>query len=303
MMVQPLKIRSLKMKPIRKLVESYKLSHLEFNLFRDYMHKVTGIYLDNFEWIKNKIEKGLSRRVVLHRLHSMTEYINFLKREKPESEWDILIDLVTVNFTQFYRYPDQINVFERLLKVMIEQKRQTGDLSLKIWSAGCSTGEEPYTLAICLCEILPDIKDWNIEIIANDINHRAITVSKAGQYDIENTGLISKELLSKYFLISESTVSFIKQIKDLVTFKIFNLMDDDSMFEMTKFDFIFCRNVLIYFSEKARNKIIHQFYRKLKSTGYYFTGHVETIDMIGGPFQHLPEHKAMVYKKKLSIYD
>lgn len=273
------------------------MSQDEFVLLRGFIHEKTGIYLSK-EHERAKLEQGLQHRLAENQLDSFGGYTNHLKFGNSASEMDVIIDVITVKESHFFRYPDQMEIYQKLIKELAQIKLLSKDKTIKIWSAGCSTGEEPYTLAMIALETIPFATDWNIEIIANDICHPSLEEAKKGVYSNGRLFETPENYLKKYFLTDGDTYTVKKEVKNLVTFKDINLMDNAEISKMKGIDIIFCRNVLIYFSDVAKTKVIRALYNSLAEGGYYFTGHVESFDLLLSPFKFKVIKEAMVYQKE-----
>jgi len=257
-----------------------KLTSKEYNELCNYIYDLTGLFLGENK--KDSVENKILKRMKENSIKTFKEYINMLKNAPDKKELKEFIDLLTVNETYFYRNMPQFKTFQdKILPLLLKnQKNKT----LRIWSAGCSIGCEPYTIAIILKETIPEIKNWNIYILANDISGSALKVARDGLYTPREVKEIPFYLLSKYFVKKEKYYQIKKDIKDMVDIQEFNLMDFNKINSYENFDVIFCRNVLIYFDEISRKKLIDKFYDKLNIPGYIFLGHSESLNRISKAF-------------------
>jgi len=273
------------------------LTNQEFILLRDFVYEKAGIY-----FAENKgylLESRLAARLDELGLSSFEEYHYYLKYggQKTEQELISLFDLVTTNETSFFRNPPQLDAF----KMIVQKTYVNGcwpDGGLKIWSAGCSTGEEPYTLAILMLELNAAMgRPRPFTIFGTDISTKALESAKRGifnQYSVRNT---DKGVLHKYFTEKKGLHVVNDAVKSQVTLDFLNLMDSDSYRKYRQMDMIFCRNVLIYFDEKAKKKVIENFYESLKPKGYLTIGHAESLHNISRGFKPLIFPGTIAYQK------
>ena len=275
-----------------------EFSYLDFEDLSKIIYQKSGIKFERRKiyFLKRKIEK----RIQELGLSDLREYIRFLKfRDKEGKEFQNLINLLTVNETYFFREFPTLEAFaEYCLPEVVERKKNENNKMLRIWSAGCSTGEEPYTLAIILREMVEDIDDWDAQVIATDIDLNALAKAKKGEYGDRSVKYVPEEYYQKYF-VYENGVHKVKDIiKKIVTFKHLNLMDKAKMVRMRNFDFVFCRNVLIYFDDLSRKQVVNFFYMALNKGGYIFLGHSESVGRITTAFKLKRMGKHIVYVKE-----
>jgi chemotaxis protein methyltransferase CheR len=266
-----------------------------FRLLRDFVHGYCGIYFDDGS--KFLLERRLSRRLEQHRLRSFEEYYHFLRYDrKREEELSILIDNLTTNETYFFRESSQLRAFsEEVLPEL--RKTQAGRKTLRIWSAGCSTGEEPYTIAILLLESGDWWRDWQVEILGSDINQRVLHAARRGVYKKSAHRATSPERLVKYFIDEKGDYRIIDSVKELVSFSSVNLLDPFKTSLISNMDIIFCRNVIIYFDKEAKKKVIESFHRKLRDGGYLFLGHSESLINLSNAFELRTLKNDLIYQK------
>jgi chemotaxis protein methyltransferase CheR len=267
-----------------------------FRLLRDFIHGYCGIFFDDGS--KFLLERRLSRRLEQRQLNSFEEYYHFLRYDrKREEELTILVDNLTTNETYFFRESPQLRAFsEEILPEF--RSRPDGRKTLRIWSAGCSTGEEPYTIAILLLESGDWWRDWQVEILGSDINQRVLHTARKGVYRKGALRATGPDMLAKYF-IEEDKGSFriIDQVRQLVSFSYLNLLDPFKTSLVNNMDIIFCRNVIIYFDKEAKKKVIASFFDKIKEGGYLLLGHSESLINISNAFVLRTLKHDMVYQK------
>jgi chemotaxis protein methyltransferase CheR len=267
-----------------------------FRLLRDFIHGYCGIYFDDGS--KFLLERRLSRRLEQHRLKNFEEYYHFLKYDrKREEELVVLVDNLTTNETYFFRESPQLSAFSE--EILPELRRSLANRKvLRIWSAGCSTGEEPYTIAILLLESGDWWRDWQVEILGSDINQRVLHTARKGVYKKSAHRATSPAMLAKYFVQDEKgDYRIIDRVKELVSFSSVNLLDPHKTSLISNMDVIFCRNVIIYFDREAKKKVIESFYQKLREGGYLLLGHSESLINISNAFLLRTLKNDMVYQK------
>ncbi|ACL71004.1 CheR family methyltransferase [Halothermothrix orenii] len=237
------------------------------------VHEKIGLKLTDKK--KYMVYSRLSRRLRELGLTNFNKYYQLLKKDT--SELEELINLLTTNVTNFFR---EIHHFAFLKnRVFTELKQEKHNKKIRVWSAGCSSGEEAYSLAIILYDHFGP--EWDIKILATDINTEVLNMAREGIYNYQQVKNIPYNLLSRYFLMgtgdNEGLFKVKDDIKKLIVFKKLNLNSGSYQIE-SKLDFIFCRNVFIYFNHKIRARILEHFYRLLKDNGYLFLGHSESIN-------------------------
>lgn len=272
----------------------------EFILVRDFIYQQCGIFIaENRKYL---VENRLSNRLKELNLKSYNEYYNYLRFDAgKKQELTKLFEVVTTNETSFFRNPPQLDVFQRVaLAEAIESARKSGQKKLRIWSAGCSTGEEPYTLAIILHETLKtDIGNWDIKITANDLSEAVLGAARRGIYNEYALRTTPKEMAEKYFKKEGNVYKLDPALKRLVSFGQINLSDKEQLKRVEKSQIVFCRNVIIYFDDEMKRKVINAFYDNLQPGGVLIIGHSESLHNISRAFQ-LEHHKGTILYRKSS---
>ncbi len=276
-----------------------KLADKDFELFRDYVYNLCGIYFHASK--KYFLESRLARRMEEAGINSHAEYYKLLKAGPGGSqELKKLLDEITTNETCFFRNIPQLNALEqKLLPELVEAKGKIGFRKLRIWSAASSSGEEAFTMAMILQEKRSTLlKDWIIEIIGTDINETVLAQAREGIYNAYSVRNTPDFYLKKYFKQEGSEKYLLSpEIKKLVTFNHLNLYDDTKMIFMKSFDFIFCANVLIYFDTASKSKVVQHFYNNLQSYGYFFVGQSESLHGVNDNFKTIHFPGGFAYKK------
>lgn len=256
------------------------LSDREFQRFSAFIYDHTGIKMPPAK--KTMLEARLQKRLKANAIPSFEEYSDYVfSHEGRTTELIHFIDVVTTNKTDFFREPAHFDFLVKTALPTILQDRADGNREpVRIWSAGCSTGEEPYTLAMVLSEFAEAFPEFRAAITASDICTQVLNTAKTAIYPEERTDPIPLNLKRKYLMRSreksKSLVRISPQVRSLVSFRRINFMDDD--FGLSeKMDIIFCRNVVIYFDKPTQQTLMRKFYRQLKPGGYLFIGHSETL--------------------------
>lgn len=273
------------------------MSDETFRLLRDLIKNYCGIFFDDSS--KYLLERRLSRRVMLLNLNDFRDYYRFLLYDsKREEELSAIMDILTVNETYFFREPNLLKAFSEEILPELREKNQHSK-KLRIWSGGCSTGEEPYTIAML---ILEDGRffGWDIQITGSDISQRVLQVARKGVYGRNSFRQTDSYYIKKYFREEGEGFWRIKDsVKELVTFSYLNLLDPFRTRLIETMDVIFCRNVLIYFDMESRKKVIDMFYNKLCNGGYLLLGHAESLLNISSSFVLIHLKNDVVYRKIL----
>ncbi|MFO8065847.1 MAG: CheR family methyltransferase [Spirochaetota bacterium] len=263
----------------------------EFKQFRDLIYDASGINFTSSN--RSILESRLRERLKTSGIETLTEYYKWIRRD-PE-EFKVLLDTVTTNLTRFFRNTAHIKTFEyAVLPDLIEYKRQNGSKHLNMWSAGCSTGEEPYTMAMVARELVPS--SISIHITASDISLKSLMVGRQGLYPENRVDHVPPEYLRKYFTKKPTGYQINEEITNLVTFDYHNLKHDSGLREL---DVVFCRNTLIYFDETAQRNTVERFWDAMAPYSYLFIGHSESLFGMNTKFEFHRTDWASVYRKRL----
>lgn len=268
----------------------------EFRLIRDLVYSHCGLYFDADS--KYLLEKRLSRRLTLHRLPSYKDYYHFLKYNRgKDQELSDIMDVLTTNETYFFREAFQLKAFtDEILPELMAEKERRGERSLRIWSAGCSSGEEPYTIAMLILE-LGCCKGWRVEIIGTDISQRVLQQARKAVYGKSSFRTTDDAYIRRYFNEQDGGFKIADEVKGLVTISHLNLFDQNRLALLGRMDVVFCRNVIIYFDQIAKKRVIETFYRSLREGGYLLLGHSESLMNISTLFALKHLRNDMVYQK------
>lgn len=270
------------------------LSEDVFRLIRDIIRDYCGLYFDDSS--KYILEKRLTRRIRNHQFNDFRDYYRFIRYDRnSEEEFSAIIDVLTVNETYFFREMNQLRALND--EILEELKETNKDRKiLRIWSAGCSTGEEPYTIAMMINE-KGIFNGWDIEIHGSDINQRVLQTARKGVYRKNSFRTTEPYYMLKYFIEEDGTYRIGDNIRKYVNFSYLNLLDPFKTKFMGKMDVILCRNVLIYFDSASRKKVIENFYDRLTDGGYLLLGHAESLINISTSFTLRHLKNDMVYQR------
>jgi len=275
-----------------------QLTDGDFKLFRDYVHDTCGIYFeDNKMYL---MQSRLSRRLNDLGIKSFRDYYYHVKFDNSRQEFNNLINIITTNETSFFRNEPQMESFANdILPLVINEKKKNNDKTLKIWSAGCSTGEEPYTLAIVLIEKLKSTNFPEVKIFANDISQKVLQTARKGVYHESRLSNVKPEIVKKYFTKESNNYIVKQEIKNLINYSQMNLNDNNQFILHQNMDFVFCRNVMIYFSQEAKKRLVRNFYEIMNPGGYLYLGHSESLHGISKAFKLKFYNNCLTYQKDI----
>jgi len=267
------------------------LSDVDFEKYKKFIYDKSGIFFSNSN--RTILESRLRERLRTTKHESILEYFKLITSN--DEEMRILLDSVTTNLTRFFRNTAHYDTFiNHVIPDLVKKKQSSGDKVFKIWSAGCSSGEEPYTNAMVLSEHLPS--DFRIEITASDLSLKSLLKAKEGFYPSTKISGIPEKYLKKYMDPVENGFKMKDSIKNLIKFDYHNLkFPSDSR----NLDVIFCRNVLIYFDELAQKNVIEGFWNALKDDSYLFIGHSESLFGMDTRFEFIKTDWACIYGKNV----
>ncbi|MDD2271520.1 MAG: protein-glutamate O-methyltransferase CheR [Desulfuromonadaceae bacterium] len=281
---------------------NHLMSDDEFHLLRDCIYAHCGIYFDQES--KYILEKRLSSRLTDLNLSSFYDYYHFIKYNRnKEHELTDIMDVLTTNETYFFRESIQLKAFsDEVIPELIKRKIARGNRTLRIWSAGCSTGEEPYTIAMLL-STMPELIGWKIEIIGTDISNKVLSQARRGVYGKSSFRATNENDLRRFFVAQDDGYKVNDSIRALVTISHLNLFDSHRLALLGKVDLVFCRNVIIYFDQAAKKRVIESFHSALYDGGFLLLGHSESLMNISTQFTLRHFKNDMIYQKpdRLSV--
>jgi len=264
---------------------------------RDLVYQVAGIFQPDNKL--RQFEDRCQKRMQALGVATLREYYECLTvRPIRQAELLSLLNEITIGETFFFRNQPQLDALRNVVLTRIVEVRKKMTLRhIRIWSAGCSTGEEPYTLSIMLMEELAGrLQGWTFEIVATDLNERSVAHAKAGLYGNYSTRNLTPEITKKYFSPAGENLQVNTEVKTHVSITRVNFLDDSRMVFLKGFDVIMCCNVLIYFDVLSKRRVIQHFYNNLLAHGYLLLGHSESLYGVNDDFRlvHLPSATAYV---------
>ena len=263
----------------------------DFEQYRTLIYNESGITFTstNRSILESRLKEGLREK----NLASAREYYGIITGDREEMKK--FLDSITTNLTRFFRNQAQFDALEHyVIPELIKIKKAGGGTTIKIWSAGCSTGEEPYTLGMILSRILTP--PWRYEIIASDISLKCLMTAKEGFYPDSRIVGIPDDYLKKYFERIEGGYKVIPDIMSKIRFDYHNLKNDSGQ---RGFDVVFCRNVIIYFDEAAQTAVINRFWDAMASKSFLFIGHSESLFGMATKFEFVKTEWATLYSKSI----
>tara|TARA_R110002096_G_scaffold173781_5_gene348407 strand:- start:33230 stop:34069 length:840 start_codon:yes stop_codon:yes gene_type:complete len=276
------------------------MSTVQFTRLAQVIYDRSGIHFP--EPKKYILESRLSHRLNELEMTDFDQYIAYLTMGPYQmDEFQEMFNRITINETSFFRNDAQLNVFEQqILPELLEARASTK--RLRIWSAACSTGEEPFTLAMLLHRTLGvRLNDWHIEILGTDISEKALKVANSGTYNSYALRSTPPLIKSRYFTESGRDFQLSDSIRSMVNFERHNLKDRLAAERHGTWDVIFCRNVLIYFDDDMKRGVVSMFDNQLANDGTLFIGHSERIKDLTDSFEQLPIPQGFCYKKSTNI--
>ncbi|MHB8050075.1 MAG: CheR family methyltransferase [Coriobacteriia bacterium] len=267
----------------------------EFRRFRDLIHRHSGIYLEESKLDSLRI--SLVTRATRLGYGTFGEYYDVLDRD--EREFNELLNLVTINETSFFRFPGQFDALRDQVLPEIMASRPAGKRDLRIWSAGCSTGEEPYTLSMLTLDMALAASGWNPQILGTDVSTKALGRARAGVYGRRAMMNVAPDIVERHFDPTPTGDFRVNdRVRSQVDFGYQNLIKEPYPLSlMGNWDIIFCRNVTIYFRIESTRRVVRNFYDSLNDGGYLFIGHSETLTSISDDFEALEIGGVFLYRK------
>ena len=268
------------------------ISEHELAEIRLFIERRSGILFDESRtrFLSDRLGKHLAHR----HLTRGADLLRLIRNSN--AEYEALLEVLLTQETSFFRYPAVYEALEkRVLPELHGKKFWHNPRSLRIWSAGCSTGEEPYSIGISVLETLEFPEAWKVEILATDISRHALDIAQRGQYSRRHLMSMTSEQVEAYFASTVGGEYRVKpRLRNMITFAQVNLAQ---MVYMGRFDCIFCMNVLIYFSEELRATLIRRFHECLEPDGYLFLGHAESVAKAKVDLEPIVISDSLIYRK------
>jgi chemotaxis protein methyltransferase CheR len=288
-----------------------QISEPEYKLLQTLVYQECGMYFD--ERRAHFLQDRLQRRLKICGLDNFYAYYRLLTSHQGKTELIALVENLTVNETSFFRNKPQLELFQKtILEDLLRRKQERRDWTLRFWSAGCSTGQEPYTLAMMVCDALayyylrnplpfemPSPKPlipppWKVEILASDINYSVLRSAQDAVYSESQMESVDYAFRLRYFDKVGDRYAMKRGLKDLVHFDFHNLKTE---FLPQRNDVIFCRNVMIYFDEAEQKRLVEKFYRCLNPEGYLFIGHAESLFGLSDKYRMVHKDNGTAYQR------
>ena len=277
-------------------VHTKMMTETQFRRLGAIIHERSGIHFPASK--KYVLESRLSQRLMELGIEDYDTYITCLAVGPHQwAEFQEMLDRVTINETSFFRDDRQLAVFERTVLPELLAAR-AGSRRLRLWSAACASGEEPYTLAILVHRALgARLPDWRVEILGTDISDKALSAGITGVYTDQAVSPMPKTVRDRYFSPEDRHWRIDDTIRSMVSFDRHNLRDRLGAARYGIWDAIFCRNVLIYFDEDMRRRVVELFHDRVANDGYLFIGHSESLRDLGVPFESAHAPEGFCYRK------
>jgi chemotaxis protein methyltransferase CheR len=288
-----------------------QLSESELKLLQTLVYQESGMFFD--ERRAHFLQDRLQRRLRACQLESFYSYYRLLTSREGRGELAALLENLTINETSFFRNKPQLDLFHKVtMEELLQKKHAAKDYSIRIWSAGCSTGQEPYTLAMLLCDALsyytlrnasqfavrspkPLVPPpWKVEVLASDMSYSALRTAQEGHYTEQQMEAVDYMYRLRYFDKLGEHYSVKAPLKEIVKFDFHNLKTE---FLPRGNDVIFCRNVMIYFDEAEQKRLVEKLYRCLRTDGYLFVGHAESLFGLSERFRMIHQNNGTAYQR------
>ena len=268
------------------------LTDNNFERFRSLIYEASGIHFSAAN--RSILENRLRERVRASAATTIEDYFDAIRAD--DAELKSLLDSVTTNLTRFFRNTAHVQTFEYyVIPELVRIKRPTASTTIRLWSAGCSTGEEPYTFAMILRQVLPP--GYTAEIIASDLSLKSLMTGQEGFYPEHRVTDVPEKYLSRYFERKPAGYRIKDEIRRMVRFDYHNLKHDSGLRDI---DVVICRNVLIYFDEAAQKAAVDRFWEALAPRSFLFVGHSESLFGMNTGFEFLRTDWACIYRKNVA---
>ncbi len=266
-----------------------KLKDEEYRMFKEFIYDRFGITIGENK--KHMLELKLNKLCGKNNITSCKEYFHLLSTSKDENYIIEFLNEVTINKTDFFRENHHFEFLTNKMSIIMNKNNRINiTKEIRVWSSACSSGEEAYTIAMVLNEIMPP--DIRIRILATDISYNVLQKAIQGEYPLTIKNQITPYFIQKYFKRIHDKFVIVDEIKEKIKFRAFNLKENFPF--KGKFDIIFCRNVMIYFDAVMQEKLIHKFYHYTEKGGYLFIGHSESLSYIKHSYKYI---EPTIYRK------
>jgi chemotaxis protein methyltransferase CheR len=264
------------------LQQEFALRDGDFRKISSLVTASTGIVIDDRK--RAFIHGRLGRRLRALGLSNFSEYCEVLEGPDGAAERHVLVNAITTNHTSFFREPHHFDYLAKVMLPTLARRKTEAGRRMRIWSAGCSSGEEPYTVAMTICNSHVPLANWDIKILATDLDTNMIAHATAGLYDAERAGSIPTQFRQRYVTLQpDGRTAMNSVLRSLITFKPLNLLEEWPM--KGPFDVIFCRNVVIYFDKPTQRGLFNRYADILKPDGWLIVGHSESLQNLTDRFE------------------
>jgi len=267
----------------------------EFLEVRTVLDQTAGLVFD--ESRRDSLCYSLGERMAACGVGRVADYLALLRTPRGADEMQALLNEVTIQETHFFRNPPQFRALRQHVLPQLVKQAATSTRRLRIWSAGCSTGEEPYSIAMLIRELVPLVDGWDIQVVGTDISTRALDAARAGRYTSRSLGVADPADVARWFIQDGSDYVVRPEVREIVDFRRHNLVTDAPPFDDEPVDLILCRNVTIYFSRETTRRLMASLHERLVDGGYLFLGHSETLWQINDRFRLIALGDAFVYRR------
>jgi len=270
------------------------LSDGEFGALRRLLRDAAGLVFD--EARREPLAHSVQERLRATGTPDVSTYLALLT---DATERQHLLDAVTIQETHFFRNPPQTRALREHVLPELVRRAAAGSKRLRIWSAGCSTGEEVYTVAILLRELLPDLTGWDVQVVGTDISTRALAAARTARYGVRALAMTEPDDVRRWFTLSEVGYEVRPELRELVEFRAHNLVTEAPPFPPGELvDLVLCRNVTIYFARDTTRALVQRLHGCLSDGGYLFLGHSETLWQVSDDFRLVTLGDAFVYRRE-----
>jgi chemotaxis protein methyltransferase CheR len=270
----------------------------EFIRFRDFFHQKIGIQFAESK--RYFVDKRIAERARIKGCESFADYFRMLRFDTSGGETQQLINLLTVNETYFFRENYQLEALVQFVLPEIAARKRPGD-TIRIWSLPCSTGEEPYSIAISVLESWPESDQYQVEILGSDVDTRVLGSAQAGVYGERSLQNVGPDLRTRYFRKLAGEHQIISELRESIEFFQLNLSSKKEMSRYRNVDIIFCRNLLIYFDDVSRREAVESIFESLTPGGFVFLGHSESMSRMSSLFSPRRLGDCTVYQRPLEV--
>ncbi len=280
---------------------AYELSHENFERFRKLIKQASGIFFSGGK--AEALREGLAERAAANGAVSLDDYYRLITTHpQREIELSRMLDSLSITQTRFFRNNPQFDCLRRYIVPEIIGRKSAGFRTIRCWSAGCSTGQEAYSVAMSILDVLPNPETWTIEILGSDLNEQALEIARAGWYPEEHLTGVDRFHLERYFRPFDRGYRVVEPVRRLIKFTRHNLVRDGLPLDnFGTCDIVFCRNVIVFFNYETARYVLDHFFDVLNPGAYLFLGHSETLWKMSAKYSLVEMGDAFIYRKPLPM--